>query len=332
MYFMNMETDLESRRQVMRYNLDETNARKEGDSSRQIDNLPIIISKDFRYEYDQWRNGSASSDIAREGLTPFLPFELRVDGDRDIEIKQGSLVSITGAHGSGKSTLLRILSGTYFANHGHVFSPAHLYTVHVSTEIVILDRSLWENLTFGRPGARPQRVQAILQRMQHAGSDISKQLEAELSSPEGRLLGNMGSSWLRSLPNGDKAVIHLARAFIANPEVLVLSRPRQLFSQRSASEIVGTMRDHIIERGLESPESRDTRRPRTIIYTGYRGLSVEEADMRLHIATVKHPEGHVGYITHVVDHVRPHGSESSDVEHAKSNAISLSRSLQTDAD
>merc|ERR1719387_1905797 len=47
-----------------------------------------------------------------------------------------------------------------------IFVPTHLRLLHVSQEPCLLGLSAWKNLTFGRPHAVPDRVRAILRRLE----------------------------------------------------------------------------------------------------------------------------------------------------------------------
>jgi len=279
-YIMNLPTDLEKRMNAMRYNLQETNRRREDCHSTQIDKLPIVIESDLLYEYDIGVDAYAAVSCTA-GKTG-IPYSLCVDGV--LEIPQGSLVSITGIHGAGKVTLNKMLGGLLYPNQGHVYSPAHLHTVHVSQQVVVLETSLWSNLTFGRPHVREQRVRQILSRMRpYHSCDMEGHLEKELVA-EGYVLPNDESaSWLRSLSTGSRAAVHYARAFVANPEILVLNRPTSHFYPPAAQNLLKLMRDHINDRGLDVHEHKRTRRPRTVIFSAYRDEFVQVADIRLHI-------------------------------------------------
>merc|ERR1719271_1553622 len=72
--------------------------------------------------------------------------------------------------------------------------------------------------------------------------------------------------WIHTLSATDMAAIHLARAFIMNPEVLVLNRPTVHFDPGRSSKIYGLIHEFVDQRGVEvggSEEAAARRRPRT---------------------------------------------------------------------
>merc|ERR1712070_922735 len=81
---------------------------------------------------------------------------------------------------------------------------------------------------------------------------------------------------------GHKAQIGVARAFIANPQVLIWHRPFHLFTgKRGSAEnklaLVRAFKEHRDNRGLcAPPETRQERRPRTIIFTAEGNQRVAE--------------------------------------------------------
>jgi len=77
-----------------------------------------------------------------------------------------------------------------------------------------------------------------------------------------------GSRWHDAMTYTEGVKIHLARALITNPEVLVLQRPLHHFELRDAKEVMKVLREHCDQRGLAMDESsRLRRRPRTIFYS-----------------------------------------------------------------
>ena len=51
--------------------------------------------------------------------------------------------------------------------------------------------------------------------------------------------------WEHKLAATDKAAIHLARALVMNPEVLVLNRPTIYFDDETQGEIFGLIKEHV---------------------------------------------------------------------------------------
>ena len=55
--------------------------------------------------------------------------------------------------------------------------------------------------------------------------------------------------------------MHLARALVANPEVLVMQKPTSHFDLRHGHLVTGGLRAYVDERGLELPAGEAQRKP-----------------------------------------------------------------------
>lgn len=61
--------------------------------------------------------------------------------------------------------------------------------------------------------------------------------------------------------------LHLVRALIANPEVLIIKRTLQGFNEEVAGQMLDTLRQHVTEKGLCLPEEgKPRRRPRNVVF------------------------------------------------------------------
>jgi ABC-type uncharacterized transport system fused permease/ATPase subunit len=234
---------------------------------------------------------------------PLFPPLLR---HANVSAQQGSLICVAGPHGSGRHTFLRALAFKEFPSDGIIFIPSHLRVIHVSLDPVILKRSAWQNLTFSCPDADPLRVVEILKLLglKHTLQVVAKDLERlELLTDELKLHcededskcehsalpdGDDARHWQHRLTHSEIAKIHLVRAFIANPEVLILQRPYRQFSEiheghhiNGEREILkGAIYDHISHRGLFMPiETVTRRRPRTVFFTAESKAQEEESDV-----------------------------------------------------
>lgn len=78
----------------------------------------------------------------------------------------------------------------------------------------------------------------------------------------------------------DMMIIHLVRAFLTNPEVMVLHKPLRLFAPTKMAKVMTTMREHVDARGVGLPaEHVELRRPRTIFYSTENVSQVACADV-----------------------------------------------------
>lgn len=251
------------------------------------DLIPITIT-DMRYAYD--------------------PLEPVLYGVR-VSVPQGKLVAVVGPHGSGKTTLLKLLGHMIFPQQGTIFVPAHLRILHVSQEACLLNLSAWQNLTFGCPNVNsvdPDRVRKILTELKMKATlrlienDLTSHSKAKLTASTDASESTSDSddevdktwqqeedagAWQESLTYTEKVKLHLARALIMNPEVLVLQRPLHHYDVPTSKLVLQTLKACIENRGLFLPEKRkDHRRPRTCFFTVEDDSQAQMADCIWHIS------------------------------------------------
>ena len=84
---------------------------------------------------------------------------------------------------------------------------------------------------------------------------------------------------INGLSRSDKKLLHIARALIYNPEVLVVHSPTTYFDKRQAAIVMDVLRDFVASRGLEMPaETAWKRRPRTCIFSTGDLVDLKEVD------------------------------------------------------
>ncbi|WP_336485862.1 ABC transporter ATP-binding protein [Methylobacterium nigriterrae] len=132
-----------------------------------------------------------------------------------LDVPAGEIVALIGGSGCGKTTLLRLVAGLDRASSGHVRLDGEPITApHPGVGLVFQEPRLlpWldvaDNVGFGLadlPGTeRRARVAHALERVglaEHAGR------------------------WPRELSGGQQQRVSIARAFVANPRVLLLDEP-----------------------------------------------------------------------------------------------------------
>jgi ABC-type multidrug transport system fused ATPase/permease subunit len=203
---------------------------------------------------------------------------------------QSSLVAIDAANGRGESTVLRVIALKLFPQSGVVGIPAHLRILHVSQDPVVLSMPAWENLTFSCPDADPERVLKILEWLR--APYIQSLVEADLRERkpheyQDRRCGiffhatDEGAQWIKRLSRSEQAKVHLARAFIMNPEVMVCQHPFKHLDGNGEHDILfDMMRSHIDSRGIVMPaQTTGRRRPRTVFFTSDEDEYVQQADV-----------------------------------------------------
>eukprot|EP00928_Gymnodinium_smaydae_P030089 TRINITY_DN22463_c0_g1_i1.p1 TRINITY_DN22463_c0_g1~~TRINITY_DN22463_c0_g1_i1.p1 ORF type:complete len:542 (+),score=53.49 TRINITY_DN22463_c0_g1_i1:56-1627(+) len=169
--------------------------------------------------------------------------------------KQGSLVLIYGDHGSGKETFLKLLAGILTPQEGHIFFPPHLRVLNVTKDPIIVEGTLMENLCFGCFGEDEiSRATFILKNLRLVKILDMLKMEEE-------------QQWANKLSFTDLAFINLVRAFVSNPNVLVMSRPTVHFNKSSARLVLQSLKEFVEKKGLAMGRRADNARPRTCFFT-----------------------------------------------------------------
>ncbi|MCC7126019.1 MAG: ABC transporter ATP-binding protein [Acidobacteria bacterium] len=153
--------------------------------------------------------------------------------DVSVEIEAGTSVAIVGASGSGKSTIASLVLRLIDPDRGVVRLDGHdlrtvrlpdlrRHVVLVEQEPTLLHASVGENIRYGLiedgPGAPPDVDAAVRRAAEAAG--ISAFIE-RLPQKYDTVVGERGLQ----VSAGERQRLALARAFLANPSVLVLDEP-----------------------------------------------------------------------------------------------------------
>jgi ATP-binding cassette subfamily B protein len=166
------------------------------------------------------------------GHVMFEDVRFRYPGDGEpvlrgvsLAVARGETLVLTGATGSGKTTLLQLVPRLADATSGRVlvggrdvrdYQLAELRTVvgFAFEEATLFSASVRENVTFGRPGASDEEVEAALAAAQaRFAYDLPWGLDTRI--------GEQGMA----LSGGQRQRVALARAILARPDVLVLDDP-----------------------------------------------------------------------------------------------------------
>ncbi|WP_347351326.1 ABC transporter ATP-binding protein [Intrasporangium sp.] len=183
----------------------------------------------------------------------------------DLDIGPRSRVAIVGETGSGKSTLAKLLTRLMDPSRGRVlidgtdlrrvsFASLRQRVVLVPQEGFLFDATLLENVRFGRPESTADEVRLTLTELG---------LDAWLAGlPQGlhTEVGQRGES----LSAGERQLVALARAYLADPDLLVLDE---------ATSAVDPSTEVRLQRALDS-----LTRGRTSIAIAHRLSTAEAAD------------------------------------------------------
>jgi len=194
----------------------------------------------------------------------------------NFQLEQGKLVAMVGRLSEGKSTFLKLLGGVLLPDKGDVFIPPHLRVLHVSQEPIFFTDSLIDNLQFGCAMLRKEereeeerRALRICERLLLPEDALSVVRNPEISAV-----------WKERLSNSEQALLNLARALVANPEVLVLHKPTSNMDDRLAHNTLQILREFVDNRGVEEDVATfKQRRPRTCVLTASRSEGVHVPDL-----------------------------------------------------
>lgn len=167
--------------------------------------------------------------------TANLPGTVPVVTNLNFSIPLGKMIWMTNGpdqdvEGLGRLTLMKCIGGLLIPDQGHINVPNHLRVLFVHHEPMLLCKSLWENLTLGKPDADEKKVWAVATKMGMSSSLVGKK---DLD------VGDHGNN----LRMCDRQAICLARAIITDPDVLLLHRPGELFTEKDKAEMLDGVKE-----------------------------------------------------------------------------------------
>jgi len=202
---------------------------------------------------------------------------------------QGTFVTLVGIPGHGKSSVMRLIGSQIVPDGGDLLIPPHLRALHVSIQPTFFHDSLNANLVYGlskenKEDGSVERVNAVLREVfsteeKDKNTCVPRKIADHLKK-DNKAMFEVKAEWGEILSTTERSLLSLARAFIANPEILVVHKPTVFFDDATARNMFRCLNDFIIQRGLcMDPATVDHRRPRTCIITTARPQGVEVADV-----------------------------------------------------
>jgi ATP-binding cassette, subfamily B, bacterial MsbA len=153
----------------------------------------------------------------------YMPGQILLEGI-ELRIKAGEVIAIVGKNGCGKTSLLNLLPRFYDPDHGTILIDGHdIRSVNlrslrkqiamVTQDSFLFDDTVLSNIAYAKPGATREQIEAAARRAQAHDFILS-----DLPQGYDTIVGAGG----QKLSGGQRQRICLARAFLADPTILIL--------------------------------------------------------------------------------------------------------------
>jgi ATP-binding cassette subfamily B protein len=225
-----------------------------------IDAVPDVQDKDAAVD-----PGTISGDIRFEQVNFHYEADKTVLKDFSLHVKRGETIALVGETGGGKSTIVNLLCRFYEPTNGAIHIGEHNYTdltLHAIQSRIgvvlqtphLFSGTIRDNIRYGRLDATDEEIEEAA-RLAGAHTFILK-----LDDGYDENVGEGGGL----LSVGQKQLISLARAVLAQPEILVMDE---------ATSSVDTLTEALIQKGMEN-----LMRDRTSFVIAHRLSTIKRAD------------------------------------------------------
>lgn len=175
-------------------------------------------------------------DIVFDGVSFGYHGDQPVFSDLSLTLEGGKTTAIVGSTGSGKTTILSLLARLYDVDAGQIsyggtdirklklIDLRNQFSV-VAQDIVVFNKSIWENIHYIRPEATEEEVWAAAD-----AAEISDLIRARGAKP----VGPKGAQ----LSGGQKQRIAIARAFLRAAPVVILDEATSALDQKTEERVM----------------------------------------------------------------------------------------------
>lgn len=171
--------------------------------------------------------------------------------DFNLQVKSGEMVAIVGPTGAGKSTLINLLERFYDVSGGHIYvdgvdvQQIKQSTLRKTFSMVLQDTwlfngTIWDNIAYGNELYQDDEAKILEASKAARVDDFVRRL------PEGyqTVVNEEGSN----LSQGQRQLITIARAFLADPEILILDEATSSVDTRTEKLIQEAMTNILTDR------------------------------------------------------------------------------------
>lgn len=169
----------------------------------------------------------------------------------NLKIKQGEKIGIVGHTGAGKTTLSNLLMKFYSPTEGDITLDGETMNridtasfrkllAPVLQEPFMFKGTIYENILFSNPDASKEDVRELIKKFSLEG--IFENLPNGIDTG----IGEMG----RNLSEGQRQAISILRAFIRDPQILILDEPTSQIDPYSESLIMNSLNEFLKEKTL----------------------------------------------------------------------------------
>jgi ATP-binding cassette subfamily B protein len=204
-----------------------------------VDSVPTVTDRPEAFD-----PGTIQGDIVFDHVQFAYDDGKPVLSDLSLKVKRGETIALVGATGGGKTTIVNLLCRFYEPVSGHIYIGDHDYTqyslhaIQSRVGIVLQTPHLFsgtisENIRYGRLNATAEEIEHASRLV--GAHDFITTFAKGYDEPVGEG-GNL-------LSVGQKQLISLARAVLAQPEIFVMDE---------ATSSVDTLTEALIQRGMEA--------------------------------------------------------------------------------